>query len=161
MRYLSVIKAMARGLSLYECLGSVYINTTYIVLRYKVGHLNRFLFQNILSKYWKFNQNKLKTHIQIVTLYAQQSLEICEMAMGVSRVSFWISQMRNYTGFHLQPLHYFIHYTYHWRIQDLVGGGRTFSRDFADVGKWSQVSEASQYWPGSRALRWALEALGF
>ena len=41
------------------------------------------------------------------------------------------------------------------------GGPRNFSRDFADVVKQSQVSEASQYWPGSRARLRALEVLAF
>ena len=31
------------------------------------------------------------------------------------------------------------------------GGPQNFFRDFVDVTKWSQVSEASQYWPGNRA----------
>ena len=41
------------------------------------------------------------------------------------------------------------------------GGPRNFSRDFADVAKRSWASEASQYWPGSRACLRALEALAF
>ena len=41
------------------------------------------------------------------------------------------------------------------------GGLRNFVRDFADVAKWSRASEASQYWPGSRARLRALEALAF
>ena len=41
------------------------------------------------------------------------------------------------------------------------GGPRNLFREFADIAKQSQVSEVSQYWPGSRALRWALEALVF
>ena len=41
------------------------------------------------------------------------------------------------------------------------GGPRNFFRDFADVAKRSQASEASQYWPGSRARLRALEALAF
>ena len=41
------------------------------------------------------------------------------------------------------------------------GGPRHFFRDFADVAKWSQASEASQYWPGSRARLRALEAIAF
>ena len=41
------------------------------------------------------------------------------------------------------------------------GGPRNFCRDFADVAKRSRASEASQYWPGSRARLRALEALAF
>ena len=41
------------------------------------------------------------------------------------------------------------------------GGPRNFSRDFADVAKWSQANEASQYRRGSRAHLRALEALAF
>ena len=41
------------------------------------------------------------------------------------------------------------------------GGPRNFFRDFADVAKQSRVSEARQYWPGSRARLRALEALAF
>ena len=42
-------------------------------------------------------------------------------------------------------------------------GGRPkiFIRVFADVAKRSRASEASQYWPGSRAHLRALEALAF
>ena len=41
------------------------------------------------------------------------------------------------------------------------GGARIFCRNFADVAKRSRASEASQYWPGSRARLRALEALAF
>ena len=41
------------------------------------------------------------------------------------------------------------------------GGPQTFFRDFANIAKWSWASEASQYWPGSRACLRALEALAF
>ena len=41
------------------------------------------------------------------------------------------------------------------------GGPRNFSWDFADVAKRSRMSEASQYWRGSRAHLRALEALPF
>ena len=41
------------------------------------------------------------------------------------------------------------------------GGPRNFFWDFADVLKRSRASEASQYWPGSRACLKALEAFAF
>ena len=40
-------------------------------------------------------------------------------------------------------------------------GGQIFSRDLANIVKWSQVSEVSQYWPESRAHLRALGALAF
>ena len=48
------------------------------------------------------------------------------------------------------------------RIQDLVKGDPQVLRPkFADVVKWSHVSEASNLQPGSRACLRALEAFGF
>ena len=48
------------------------------------------------------------------------------------------------------------------RIQDLVKGGPQLLRPkVADTAKRSCVSEASNLWPGSRALKRALEAFGF
>ena len=41
------------------------------------------------------------------------------------------------------------------------GGGQKICRDLADVAKWSLASEASQYWPGSRARLRALGAHAF
>ena len=41
------------------------------------------------------------------------------------------------------------------------GAPEIFFRDFADVVKQSQASEASQYWLGSRAHLRALDALAF
>ena len=41
------------------------------------------------------------------------------------------------------------------------GGPHNFFRDFTNVAKRSQASEASKYWPGSRAHLRALEALAF
>ena len=41
------------------------------------------------------------------------------------------------------------------------GGAKHFFRDFADVAKRSQASEASRHCPGSRACLRALEALAF
>ena len=48
------------------------------------------------------------------------------------------------------------------RIQDLVKGGPQLLRPkVADVAKRSHMSKASNLQPGSRALKWALEAFGF
>ena len=48
------------------------------------------------------------------------------------------------------------------RIQDLVKGRSQLLRPkIADVAKRSRASEASNLWPGSRALKRALEAFGF
>ena len=42
---------------------------------------------------------------------------------------------------------------FHWRMQDLVKGRPTkIFQDFANMAKWSHVSETSQYWPGSLAF---------
>ena len=47
-------------------------------------------------------------------------------------------------------------------MQDLVKGGPQVLRPkVADVAKRSRASEASNLWPRSRALKWALEAFGF
>ena len=48
------------------------------------------------------------------------------------------------------------------RIQDLVKGGSQLPKpEVADIAKQSHGSEASPYWPGSRARLRALEAFGF
>ena len=48
------------------------------------------------------------------------------------------------------------------QIQDLVKGGAQLLRpEITNVTKRSRASEASSYWPGSRALKQALEAFGF
>ena len=41
------------------------------------------------------------------------------------------------------------------------GGAQLLRPKVADVAKWSHVSKASNLWPGSRALKQALEAFGF
>ena len=51
---------------------------------------------------------------------------------------------------------------YQVRIQDLVKGGAQVLRlKVADVAKRSHASEVSNFQPGSRALKRALEAFGF
>ena len=43
----------------------------------------------------------------------------------------------------------------------MKGGPQLLSPKVADVVKWNCVSKASNVWLGSRALKWALEAIGF
>ena len=53
---------------------------------------------------------------------------------------------------------------FHFALADPAfgqGGPKIFFQDFAHIAKQSQASEASQYWPGSRAHLRALEALVF
>ena len=40
-------------------------------------------------------------------------------------------------------------------------GAQVLSPKVANIVKWSHVSEASNLWQGSRALKWALEVFGF